>query len=321
MKKPQVLLLGNGLNRAFGGVSWDNLLEQIAVPDKKSISKKLSSPFPLKAILVTDNKIKAGLKKIEKELYGSVESEILRETLQKVLTMGFDHILTTNYSYELEIAAKGKNIVTKSYLNKIAEHTKAVQKVESRYLLHSFNKCVCENVENKIWHIHGEAKKQDSIILGHYYYGNLFSRMKEELNKKGNCYEEKQKAGENIEITSWIDAFILGDVYVLGFGYDSCEFDLWWLLNRKVREKARTGKVHFYTMESSGFDEKLALMDVLKVKLEHCGMKVPVYTGAEDSEEEYLEFKNMRDETYRKFYETALNEIESYVATEKFIDL
>ena len=98
MKKPQVLLQGNGLNRAFGGVSWDNLLEQIAVPDKKEIINKTRSPFPLKAILVTENHIKEGLKKIEKELYGSVESEKLREILQKVLLMGFDHILTTNYS-------------------------------------------------------------------------------------------------------------------------------------------------------------------------------------------------------------------------------
>ena len=321
MKKPQVLLLGNGLNRAFGGVSWDNLLEQIAVPDKKAISKKLSSPFPLKAILVTENHIKEGLKKIEKELYGSVESEKLREILQKVLLMEFDHILTTNYSYELEIAAKGKKNASKYYLNSIADHTKAVESVEKKYLLHSFNQCTYENVENKVWHIHGEAKKQDSIILGHYYYGNLFSRMKEELNKKGNYYQEKQKAGEDIEITSWIDAFILGDVHVLGFGYDSCEFDLWWLLNRKVNEKANKGKVYFYTMEPAGFDEKLALLDVLEVKMKHCDMKVPVYTGAEDSEEEYSKFKEERDETYRKFYETALNEIESYVAAEKFIDL
>jgi len=32
-------------------------------------------------------------------------------------------------------------------------------------------------------------------------------------------------------LDSWLDAFIMGDVYVLGFGFDFLEFFLWGLQN------------------------------------------------------------------------------------------
>ena len=35
----------------------------------------------------------------------------------------------------------------------------------------------------------------------------------------------------------------------MGFGYNVAEFHKWWLLERKMREIARTGKVHYYFRE------------------------------------------------------------------------
>ena len=99
--------------------------------------------------------------------------------------MGFDHILTTNYSYELELA--GLNLpsdISDYQFKKLSNHTTAVEKVEPKYMLHSFNQITYNGVENNIWHIHCEARKIDSMVLEHYQYGSLFSRIKQGLEKR-----------------------------------------------------------------------------------------------------------------------------------------
>lgn len=45
----------------------------------------------------------------------------------------------------------------------------------------------------------------------------------------------KQQA---FEIRSWIDCFMLGDIYIVGLGMALSELDLWWLVNCKKRNFA-----------------------------------------------------------------------------------
>ena len=107
-KRPQVILLGNGINLAFNGVSWNDLLNSIAVEEYKD--KKIDCPMPLKAILVTrdniDKTLKNHIEQHREQAYGKIVEEEHAATLRKILSIGADHILTTNYSYELEMAAK-----------------------------------------------------------------------------------------------------------------------------------------------------------------------------------------------------------------------
>lgn len=173
--RPQVLMLGNGLNLAYGGVSWGTLLKEISV--REDIPERLSCPMPMQAILHTNNDIKTAMEKKKSSLYGNVGNAEQRLILQNVLRMGFDDILTTNYSYELEIAALGLSSVKESQIKKLNRHTPRVGRVESKYLLHSYNELNVDDVQNRVWHIHGEARKPDSMILGHYYYANLLARM------------------------------------------------------------------------------------------------------------------------------------------------
>ena len=44
--RPQVLMIGNGLNLAYGGVSWGDLLKDISV--RTDIPDDLHCPMPLK---------------------------------------------------------------------------------------------------------------------------------------------------------------------------------------------------------------------------------------------------------------------------------
>ena len=101
-----VLLLGNGIDCAYDShaVSWMALLKKMTTV--KNLPKHEALPFPLEVVLRTDDHVDEALAKYSRELYGSVEDERLRcvlaKVLKKVLKMGFDEILTTNYDYALE---------------------------------------------------------------------------------------------------------------------------------------------------------------------------------------------------------------------------
>lgn len=82
--RPKVLLLGNGINRAFGSDSWSDLLANICddevlktdLIDKREFCDKCHSrldsfancPEPFKAILVTNDNIDIKLKSHAKKI-------------------------------------------------------------------------------------------------------------------------------------------------------------------------------------------------------------------------------------------------------------
>ena len=303
MNRPQVLLLGNGLNLAYGGVSWGNLLKEISV--RNDIPEKLYCPMPLQAMLYTNNDIKTAMEKKKDKLLGEVANSSQREVLQRILRMGFDDILTTNYSYELELAGLNMSSPEEKHIKRTAMHTSKVNRIESKYLLHTYNQVLFDGVHNRIWHIHGEARKPDSMILGHYYYANLLGRMVAYAKSNENRYENSAKTGNRIELNSWLDSFILGDVYVLGFRFDVSEFDLWWLLNRKLREKAPHGKVYFFEPYNECFNERIELLKLLNVEHIDCGFKKP--SGSDFS----------KSENYKAFYKEALTKIHKMADSNK----
>ena len=307
INRPQVLLLGNGINLAYGGTSWNDFLQRIATREDiinylaRSEDNKLKSPMPLQAILLTNNHIDKRLSEYKQEAFGTISDDNHLAALQKLLSVGFDHILTTNYSYELKMAALGVG-VNEAQISKTQTHTKSVNRAESKYLLHTYNNVEFNGVSNKIWHIHGEARKTNSMVLGHYYYGNLLFKIKEYTDKLGNKYKFIQQDESDISVKSWIDAFILGDVYILGFGLDLSEIDLWWLINRKINEKAEHGDIHFYEPfcdEHTGIDERLELIKIFAGKnggVHNMGISIPTE-------------KEERSAAYRQFYDKAITDI------------
>ena len=275
---PQVLLLGNGLNRAFDSHDWNALIKKLWSSEAAfSMENEVldSVPFPLKIVLATNDRVDEALGGCGNLLCNKRELGDLRDPLRQLLKMPFDHILTTNYSYELEMATKDIKCSScgKCALKRSTGHTDAVKCLEAKYMLHSYNCVNVDGHERKVWHIHGEARKPNSVIIGHYYYGNLLARIQNELNKRGNKQYERQKSGESALIESWVDAFIMGDVYILGFGYDLSEMDLWWLLNRKKREKAQHGRTMFYEPETEETIAKHALLKTYGVDVRTLGVR------------------------------------------------
>lgn len=292
---PQVLFLGNGLNLAYGGLSWSRLIETISKRDDFDWNAS-ETPMPLQAILATNNQIRTALKDHKEIFRGNLQTEDQKYVLQTLLTMGFDDILTTNYSYELEEAALGKDTLSDGQIAKMMRYT--TKNAERNYLLHTYNQVTCENVENRIWHVHGEIRKTDSMILGHYWYGNLLKRIIDENEKRRDLYSRYQREGKPISLDSWVDSFILGDVYVLGFGFGLSEVDLWWLLNRKQREKAKHGKLYFYEVRSEKEREKTALLELMGAEIIDLG-----FSKSESSVPDY-----------QAFYQTAIDDIREKMA-------
>ena len=294
------LLLGNGIDRAYDkrAVSWTALLEKMTT--NTEMPKHEAFPFPLEVVLRTNDHVDEELAKHKKELYGSVEDAQLRCVLAKVLKMGFDEILTTNYDYALEGTAIYPKKVTDHWLKKSMKHTCEAKQAESVYLLHTYQEAEMDGVTNRIWHIHGDARRPGSIVIGHYMYVNLVSKWREKLRDRAENYRTWSEVRLEEPSRCWLDSFVLGNVYILGLGMDFCEFDLWWLLNRKKREKALHGKVVFYEPERPEDAAKYALLRAYSVEVRHLGFKLLASMENEACDED---LQAERDEQNRRIWE------------------
>lgn len=279
----KTLLLGNGINRAFSKNSWDDMLKSVATRNDFEPGK-MNAPMPLRAVILTDDKIDQAAKNLKEMFCGEITDLEHGDLLRRLLSAGFDDVLTTNYSYELETAAKGAERLSEGQIAGMMRHTEG-NRAEARYLLHTFNEVACEGRNNRIWHVHGESRKPDSMLLGHYWYGNLTARIAAEVKSNGNRYRELEKKNAPLPRNSWIDGFLLDDLFILGFGFDLSEIDLWWLLNRRKREKARKGKIVFYDprIDLEENRERKALLELMDVK-------TVSFAGYGIEKEDYQEF-------------------------------
>lgn len=293
-KHENVLLLGNGISLTYGGITWNKLLEAIDKREDRSVKPEdLNIPEPLKAVYVTGDHVGTAMKDKKELLFGEIKQDEQMQMLKDIISIDFDHFLTTNYSYELEFAAVGKNSLSESELRKMLRHTDETKKSETKYRLHTYN----EAAGKKIWHIHGEARNPDTMLLGHYYYGKTLFKINEIAQKRKGYYERDQKSGKPTEIKSWVDAFIMGNLYILGLGFAFSEFDLWWLLNRRKREKAETGKLVFYERISEKNREKIEMLRLMGVEVRNLG------------------FDEKCD--YEKFYRAAIADMQQDIAGQK----
>ena len=275
---PQVLLLGNGINRLSGSSDWKQLIGKINTNARLNPEDKeqFDIPYPLLAVLAADGDVDNAVKS-HLELFGGLydgELDKIRPYLSRLLSLGFDDILTTNYSYELERVAYPKITRGGKGCRGIMKHTAPVKRAEPKYLLHTYSEVKYGEAVNRVWHIHGEVRKPNSIVLGHYNYGSLLRRMQDVLGSRENVQYRLEMANRPPVMDSWLDAFIMGDVYILGFGFDFSEFDLWWLLERKKREKASHGIVRFYS-PTHGNDFKLMMMETYGAEIISFGFTRP----------------------------------------------
>ena len=324
------ILLGNGIHRCFGGEGWTKFLESITteamkelllsraneiVPsleesiDLEKLLENIKCPAPLLATLLTEDSLDVSLRKKANQYLAGTEDGTAwsisitnseRNLLQALLELEIEDIFTTNYTYELEMADIYPVQFTRTMRKKMQEHTATVSRAENKYLYHTYN-CL-KNAKKRVWHIHGEMDKPDSMILGHYYYSKNIHNMENQLEKEPIKPDNLEGDKE-----SWLKMFLTANVFCIGFSCDLSEHDMWWLLNRKAREKENCGKVYFYAPKSKGFDTKIELMRVMK----NVTTSEPLF--------EIIDFNRVNSDNFNweEFYYMALEDIRERIATQK----
>lgn len=287
--RPKVLLLGNGINQSFNMASWKAMLDSLKSHFGTGHIEAAEMPFPLQAILLTENKLSEGVKVVAENMIQSDICPAQKELFERIFKLGFDAILTTNYSYELEAALDSK-FHPELLPHKYMMHTPFIKNPEKTYAMHTYYRFEHHGGYQNLWHIHGEARKPKSIVLGHDYYGKLIGKYREYLYKQ--TYFRNDTLEHGVEVDSWIDLFMLGDVHVLGFGYDYAEIDLWWLLSAKAGLKNAKGKTTFYDQPPEAHEEDTDKCAVRNLANKHRLLSV---LGAEvrtHGPSEYMEMYN-----------------------------
>lgn len=241
------LLIGNDINNVNNTVSWSNLLKSLIkdinshlVHDKKiDLSNFKKKPFPLlyeeiymKAILSQDIS-ETELKQQIAKLVGVIQRNEIHE---RITSGAYENLLTTNYEHSLEgtpldgkVKLKNNGVIRESKYNIFRNH---------------------EIDGKKYWHIHGDSRSPNSIVLGYEHYSGQLQQMRNYVIS-GTNYKSSNATSRplvdrlgkpDFELNSWIDLFFNSHVHILGLGCDFIESDLWWLFTiraRRMTEKSQ----------------------------------------------------------------------------------
>ena len=306
---PKVLLIGNGLARSSQNPDWRETILRIASGSEmsygeleKRIDRVKDAPYSVKSTVMLD--VADSDRQDKYESYFTNESlyhyDKSYEKIKRLLGIGFDAVLTTNYTYEIEDTIKNnyhrlKNDTKLKYSK--CTFSKQETKIDKTRLLRTYN-----SIDgNDIWHIHGEIRRKSSLVLTHDEYSRLIGDMMNYNKHRGKEYIDYS---ESLKFKSWIDYFLLGDVYTIGFGFDFSEYDLWWLLNRRQREKAIKGKMYVFNPKNSAPEkDNASVREALKML--GCHVETLDISISKD-------MKTTNDE-YEYFYDRAIEKIDELV--------
>lgn len=268
-EKHNAVLFGNGICISIGMGSCDSIIEEIREENNPSadpeIMKKLQ--FPQRIVVATNDHVDENMQRLTRDMINSSYSEENIEFLRELLENAPDVIMTANYSTELENAAFGK--FTQYIYNKNITKAFDLRSTAENLGLNKFVPLSVNEREKQLWHIHGNAMKPKSIVMGHYYYGKLLREIQEYIPNFMRRYRAALRSDDHImQIKSWIDYFMLYDVHMIGFSMDPAETDLWWLLCCKKRHCPDT-KVYFYEPKEEAIHntEKELLMKAYGVEI------------------------------------------------------
>ena len=254
------LLIGNGINRCCGGMSWENLLLKIAenyFASNGTVKSSVLAFEQLKCAILSRNinvssenfayEILKELDMLDWSLYSDIYSHFL--------TLHINNILTTNFDYSIE-----RTLVESYQYDKYTRNVVMPQETKCSRIRHS-------NIKGKkIFHIHGELGKRSTICLGNVHYAtNLSSIMNRILdyNREIDTYTIKNSIFDlDNELLSWAQFFFTNNIYIVGLGLYDCDMDLWWLIAYRQQLKLEGNNriknriVYYYLYEQKDQDFK-----------------------------------------------------------------
>ncbi len=242
---PKCLLLGNGINLLFKDPSWESLIKDQLRENGSPFSYDEISKMPatMQIVAATNDTVGERMKDLSDRLLNLHMTEKRVAFLRRVLSLPVDDLLTANYSFELE-AADGMELNKRKYSSSL-HNTFELHNRHRKFRLFQYYET---SNEKRIWHIHGDIAKPDTMLMGHYYYAKQLKDIQVCVAESIKRYNICMRNGEEFRTYSWVDQFLTGDVFALGLSMYLCESDLWYLLCCKKRNYPDT-KVYFYDMK------------------------------------------------------------------------
>ncbi len=265
--RPKVLVLGNGILRAFGnGVGckdFENLIYEVSKVTLPDGINRQTIPFPMRIAASfassgdCHDRIKSAVRsliyehvkgtEVTNELFCNQEV-IGLQFFKDLLNAGFTDIITTNYSYEIEKVLWGKCPDASTEKNGMYDSYIYPQKSgikEWKFKICKYYRF--PGIETRIWHVHGEYLRPQSIIFDYCDYCSLLAKVKNSREQKSVEQTEKCSLDENgNQESTWLKTFVWGDIYILGFSASLEEPLFWWAMARKNHNQFQKGKVYFY---------------------------------------------------------------------------
>ncbi len=279
--KPKVLLIGNGTNKSFVNViNTDDIIQDewnrnygSVLPSRQNDPNHpiWELPLPLQVVAATQDHVQGCMSKLADRFKSMNVTDEQKPFINTILDTGFDAILTTNYSLEFEKSTFGDYSAP--------SHYKTTNKWQERFGIYQCTE-LADKHKTLLWHIHGTALRKQSLVMGQLYYGKLVSeiiRRSESVLRNYNRHK-----GSPFSPKSWIDYFLLSDLYIFGFALDVSESDIWWLLSYK-KDKFPNTETVFYGHDIE--EKKQLLLDSYKVRTP------------------FIQFNKAEEMPYIKFYE------------------
>lgn len=261
------LIIGNGINRCCGGISWDDLLSEIArnyfLSNDKAESSTLAFEQLRNVTLSRNINVSKDTFAIRflKEL-NNINQQKFNEIFIKFKSLSIENLLTTNFDYAIEKVFVN-DFSYENYTHKVV----MPQETKCSRIRHT-------KIDDKtrIFHIHGELGKQSTVCLGYVHYAtNLNCIMSNILDydKITDSYSLKEQVF-NEEIISWAQFFFTHNIYIVGLGFYECDMDLWWLIAYRQelkltgdnRIKNKIVYYYLYERKNQGFKDCLEAMGV-----------------------------------------------------------
>lgn len=247
-RKPveNTLLIGNGFSRSvFRDMpSWGDLFEDVssAIQDYTILYEAFL--LEKKRQGLTEEEVKRGLvKKIRAEFSGkSVKDNIcdLEYFGCYMIQRHVNNILTTNYDNGIEF-------ILCEFCG-YREQTPQNMVPEKIYSIRTYKLFVNDDTGHKVklWKIHGDVKRLRSVTFGFDQYCGSLSKLSEYV--KGTYKSSKKDAKvecagpmdikckeQRFDHLAWAELFFRTNIYIVGFGLNFSEIDIWWLLNKRAR--------------------------------------------------------------------------------------
>lgn len=259
--KANTLFLGNGLNLLEGAKDWNTLLSNIAnavgsrrlidnVPNTLQYeSIMLHTHFTTVATLIdADGKVlidrdgktlktkETTEELIKREISNAIMSIHSGEYHKQFVRLPFEHIITTNYD-----GAIGETILSDGYKQYSKNYSESLYSIRRRVGY------IKENQTKVVYYMHGDMNHPKSIMLGLDHYcgsiGKIDDYIKGHYDYSGTVLQDlplRLKKGIE-DVLSWIDLFFVSNIFIVGFGLDYSETDIWWILNKRKRYMRQYG--------------------------------------------------------------------------------